>query len=192
MRSKARKSVLECPVLCPEFRERPDACRAIDAALAWGTALSVEHRPQSADALVNAIIPWLNDRPAPPTSNRRLLQTIQQLSPASDTAGWQWIVKHRPHDELVIQSAAWDTDGRCFALTPRGPLFWNGDSWLGAKSSLARIPRGMAFTRRHEAGGFLIGGSNGTNSVMGVVGRNRCKHSGYLQFALSSCGQRSR
>jgi len=71
---------------------------------------------------------------------------------------------------LVIQSAAWDTDGRCFALTPRGPLFWNGDSWLGAKSILARIPRGMAFARRHEAGGFLIGGANGTLAVFGSDG----------------------
>jgi serine/threonine protein kinase len=170
MRSKTRKSVLESKVLSPEIRERPEACRAIDAALAWGTALSVEHRPQSADALATAIMPWLGDRPAPPTSSRLLLRTIQSLSPPSDLGGWRWIVKHRPHDELVIQSAAWDTDGRCFALTPRGPLFWNGDSWLGAKNILARVPRGMAFARRHEAGGFLIGGSQGTLAVFGPDG----------------------
>jgi len=170
MRAKTRKSVLDCKVLAPELRERADACRAIDAALAWGTASSVEHRPQTAEALVNALIPWLGDRPAPPTSSRRLLRTIQSTSMPSDVAGWSWIVKHRPHDDLVIQSAAWDTDGRCFALTPRGPLFWNGDSWLGAKSILARIPRGMAFARRHEAGGFLIGGSNGALAVFGSDG----------------------
>jgi serine/threonine protein kinase len=170
MRAKARRSVLECKVLSPEIRERPEACRAIDAALAWGTALSVEHRPQSAEALVAAILPWLGDRQAPPTSSRRLLRTMQSLSPPSDMAGWRWIVKHRPQEDLVIQSAAWDTDGRCFALTPRGPLFWNGDSWLGAKSILARLPRGMTFARRHEAGGWLIGGSNGTLAVFGTDG----------------------
>lgn len=170
MRAKARKSVLDCPVLSPELRERPDACRAIDAALAWGSASSVEHRPRSAEALLNAIVPWLNDRPAPPTSSHRLLRTIQSMSPSSDIAGWGWIVKHRPHDDLVIQSAAWDTDGRCFALTPRGPLFWNGDSWLGAKDILARLPRGMTFARRHEAGGFLIGGSGGSLAVFGSDG----------------------
>jgi len=170
MRAKTRKSLLECKVLAPELRERPEACRAIDAALAWGTATSVEHRPQSAEALINAIIPWLGDRPAPPTSSRRLLRTIQSTSPSSDVAGWSWIIKHRPHEELVIQSAAWDTDGRCFALTPRGPLYWNGDSWLGAKNILARIPRGMSFARRHEAGGFLIGGSLGTLAVFGSDG----------------------
>jgi eukaryotic-like serine/threonine-protein kinase len=170
MRGKTRKSILDCRVLSPELRERPETCRAIDAALAWGTASSVEHRPQSAEALINAVIPWLNDRPAPPTSSRRLLRTMQSISPPSDMAGWSWIVKNRPHDDLVIQSAAWDTDGRCFALTPRGPLFWNGDSWLGAKNILARIPRGMAFARRHEAGGFLLGGSGGALAVFGSDG----------------------
>jgi serine/threonine protein kinase len=169
MRAKSRKSVLDCKVLAPELRERPDACRALDAALAWGTS-SVEHRPQTAEALINAIIPWLSERAAPPTSSRLLLRTIQSTSPSSDLGGWSWIVKHRPHDDLVIQSAAWDTDGRCFALTPRGPLFWNGDSWLGAKNILARVPRGMTFARRHEAGGFLIGGSGGALSVFGSDG----------------------
>jgi eukaryotic-like serine/threonine-protein kinase len=170
MQAKARKSILDCKVLSPEFRERPDACRAIDSALARGTAPATEHRPQSAEALVAAIMPWLSDRPAPPASSRLLLRTIQNLSPSSDVAGWGWIVKHRPHEDLVIQSAAWDTDGRCFALTPRGPLFWNGDSWLGAKSILARIPAGMSFARRHEAGGFLIGGSRGKLAVFGSDG----------------------
>jgi eukaryotic-like serine/threonine-protein kinase len=170
MQAKARKSVLDCKVLSPELRERPDACRAIDAALARGTAPAVEHRPQSAEALVTAIIPWLGDRPAPPASSRLLLRTLHSMSPSSDMAGWVWIVKHRPHDDLVIQSAAWDTDGRCLALTPRGPLFWNGDSWLGAKSILARIPAGMSFARRHEAGGFLIGGSSGKLAIFGADG----------------------
>jgi serine/threonine protein kinase len=170
MRSKVRKSVLDGAFLSPEIRERPEACKAIDAALAWGTALSVEHRPQTAEALANALLPWLGDRPAPPASSRLLLRNMQSLSPPSDMAGWRWTVRHRPQDDLVIQSAAWDTDGRCFALTPRGPLFWNGESWLGAKSILARIPRGMAFAKRHEAGGFLVGGSNGTLAVFGTEG----------------------
>src|SRR6188768_467661 len=170
MRAKARKSVLDSKVLSPELRDRADACRAIDAALAWGTASTVEHRPQNAEALVNALVPWLTDRPAPPTSSRRLLRTLHSTPPSSEMSNWRWIVKHRPHDEMVIQSAAWDTDGRCFALTPRGPMFWNGDSWLGATSVLSRVPSGMIFARRHEAGGFLIGGANGQLMVCGSDG----------------------
>lgn len=170
MRAKQRKSVSECKVLTPELRERPDACRAIDAALAWGTAISVEHRPRNAEALTAAIMPWLSDRPAPPTSSRLLLRTIQSSSRSSDISDWRWIVKHRPHAEMVIQSAAWDTDGRCFALTPRGPLFWNGESWLGATGILSQIPSRMAFTRRQEAGGFLIGGQDGTLALFGSDG----------------------
>ena len=170
MRSKTRKSILDSPVLSPELRERPEACKAIDTALAWGTSLSVEHRPQTAEALAAALAPWLVERTAPPTSSRLLLRTMQSSSPPSDMEGFRWTVRNRPQDDTVIQSAAWDTDGRCFALTPRGPLFWIGESWLGANSILARVPRGMVFATRHEAGGFLIGGAHGTLAVFGTEG----------------------
>jgi hypothetical protein len=71
---------------------------------------------------------------------------------------------------MIIQSAAWDTDGHCFAFTPRGPFFWSGEAWLGAKSALRDLPRGMTFTRRYEAGGWLVGGSNGTLAVCTTAG----------------------
>ncbi|HEY2408347.1 MAG TPA: serine/threonine-protein kinase [Polyangiaceae bacterium] len=170
MKNKARQSILASPLLAPELAQRPEATRAIDAALAWGTTFSAEHRPQSADALAGAILPWLWDRPAPPTSSRRMLHTMASLSPPKDVERFRWIVKHKPREDLVIQSSAWDTDGRCFALTPHGPLFWNGDSWLGAKGLLKRLPRGMSFARRHEAGGWLVGGSGGVLCVFGTEG----------------------
>jgi hypothetical protein len=93
------------------------------------------------------------------------MSKMLSLLPPSDLAGWSWIVRHRPREDLVIQSAAWDTDGHCFAFTPRGPLFWNGQAWLGARHALAELPRGMTFARRHEAGGWLVGGSGGTLGV---------------------------
>ena len=55
---------------------------------------------------------------------------------------------------MIIQSAAWDADGRCFAFTPRGPLFWNGQSWLEAPEVSRALPEGMSFARRYEAGGW--------------------------------------
>jgi len=69
-----------------------------------------------------------------------------------------------------VQSAAWDTDGHCFAFTPRGPFFWSREAWLGAKSALRDLPRGMTFTRRYEAGGWLVGGSGGTLAVCSTAG----------------------
>ena len=170
MRAKERASVLDAEALSPELRERPEACRAIDAALARATNFLAEERPATAEELAAAITPWLGDLPSGPRSSRRLIGTLVGLPPPSDLTGWSWIVRHRPRDDLVIQSAAWDTDGHCFAFTPRGPLFWNGHSWVGATSTLAELPRGMAFARRCEAGGWLVGGSNGTLAVFGTDG----------------------
>jgi hypothetical protein len=96
--------------------------------------------------------------------------TLVGLSPPQDLAGYSWIVRQRPRDDLIIQSAAWDTDGHCFAFTPRGPLFWNGQAWVGATGALAELPRGMTFARRSEAGGWLVGGSGGTLAIFDTDG----------------------
>ena len=165
IKDKARRSLTEAATLSPEIGERPDACRAINALLARSTHMDAAERPQTAGEFANAVLPWLGEQPSGPRSSRRLISTMLSLLPPSDLAGYSWIVRHRPREDLVIQSAAWDTDGHCFAFTPRGPLFWNGQAWLGAGHALAELPRGMAFTRRHEAGGWLVGGSGGTLGV---------------------------
>jgi hypothetical protein len=92
------------------------------------------------------------------------------LAAPADLAGFDWKIRHRPREDMIIQSAAWDTDGHCFAFTPRGPFFWSGEAWLGAKSALRDLPRGMTFTRRYEAGGWLVGGSGGTLAVCTTAG----------------------
>jgi hypothetical protein len=165
IKDKNRRALGECAALSPEIGERPDACRAINAALARATNMVALDRPQTADEFAATILPWLGEQPSGPRSSRRLMSTMLSLLPPSDLAGWSWIVRHRPREDVVIQSAAWDTDGHCFAFTPRGPLFWNGQAWLGARHALAELPRGMTFTRRHEAGGWLVGGSGGTLAV---------------------------
>ena len=170
MQRKERASLLDAPLLSPELRSRPEACRALDAALARATERAPELRPRNADELANALLPWLGDAPSGPRSSRRLMGTLVGMSPPSDLAGWSWIVRQRPRDDLVIQSAAWDTDGHCFAFTPRGPLFWNGQAWVGATGVLTELPRGMAFARRCEAGGWLVGGSAGMLAVFGTDG----------------------
>lgn len=158
---RPRPSIRDSAVLTPELAERPDLCRAIDGAIERGTALHPSARFASAEDLAQAILPWLGDRPLPPRSSRRRLRSMLSLAPPSDLSGWGWIVKQNPRDDIVIQSAAWDTDGHCFAFTPQGPLFYDGQAWVGAKRVLAELPRGMGFTRRYEAGGWLVGGSGG-------------------------------
>jgi serine/threonine protein kinase len=168
-RSKERRSILSSPNLSPELREQVDDCRAIDAAIARATALDPMHRQQTADELAAAVLPYLGER-AGPRSSRRLMSSMLSLAAPADLAGFDWSIRHRPRDDMIVQSAAWDTDGHCFAFTPRGPFFWSGEAWLGAKSALRDLPRGMVFTRRYEAGGWLVGGSGGTLAVCTTAG----------------------
>jgi len=169
-RGRERRSISTCANLSPELRERPDACRAIDAAIARATALEPALRPQTADEFAASVLPWLSDQLGPPRSSRRLMSSMLSLSAPADLAGFDWKIRHRPREDMIIQSAAWDTDGHCFAFTPRGPFFWSGEAWLGAKSALRDLPRGMSFSRRYEAGGWLVGGSGGTLAVCTTAG----------------------
>ena len=165
IRDKRRRSLLNAKSLSPELRERQEACRAIDAVLARATSLAIEQRPQEAYELAATLVPWLTSQARPPRPSRRLMNSLLSLSPPADLQGWSWSVRHPPGDPVVIQSAAWDTDGRCFAFTPDGPLFWNGQSWLYAPDIASSLPSGMEFARRYEAGGWLVGGSGGTLAV---------------------------
>jgi hypothetical protein len=156
--------------LSPEFRERPDACRAIDGALARATAFSAEQRPQSATEFASALLPWFGDPSSAPRPSRRLVNSLLNLAPPGDLSKWSWTTRHPPGDNVVIQSAAWDADGRCFVFTPRGPLFWNGQSWLDAPEIEQNLPAGMSFARRYEAGGWLVGGASGALAVYNTHG----------------------
>jgi eukaryotic-like serine/threonine-protein kinase len=176
MKRQDRSSLLASDVLSPELRERPDACRAIDAALGRATSFDRKVRPRTAEEFAQTILPWLGDVPSGPRSSRRLMGTLVGLPPPSDLAGWSWFVRHKPREDLVIQSAAWDTDGHCFAFTPSGPLFWNGHAWAGASGVLSELPRGMSFARRAEAGGWLVGGSAGTLAIFGTDGVHDIAH----------------
>jgi hypothetical protein len=168
-RGKERRSITVSPNLCPELRERPDACRAIDAAILRATALDPQQRPATAEEFAASVLPWFGEQGAP-RSSRRLMSSMLSLTAPADLAGFDWSIRSRPRDDMIIQSAAWDTDGHCFAFTPRGPFFWSGEAWLGAKSALRDLPRGMTFTRRYEAGGWLVGGSGGTLAVCTTAG----------------------
>ncbi len=170
IKEKARRSVLATAGLYPDLRARPDAVRALDAALARATAFDPEQRPESAEELAAAVLPWLGENVSVPRSSRRLIQTMLGVPPPSDLSSWSWIIRHRPRDDLMIQSAAWDTDGHCFAFTPRGPVFWNGQALIGAAATLQELPRGMVFARRAEAGGWLVGGAGGTLALFGSEG----------------------
>ena len=160
IRDGKRRSLLDGQALVPELRNRPDACRAIDAAIARATSADPAQRPQEALEFAASVVPWLTETPTPPKPSRRLINSLINLSPPGDLSRWEWTVRN-PGGERIIQSAAWDVDGHCLAFSTDGPAFWNGQAWVEAPEIARNLPPGMGFARRIEAGGWLIGGAGG-------------------------------
>jgi len=170
IKDKGRRSVTTGQFLSPEFRESDEACRAIDSCLARATSASADQRPQHAKELAAMLGPWFGDHVSAPRPSRRLMNSVLNLASPGDLSTWTWTIRHPPGNNLVIQSAAWDADGRCFVFTPSGPLFWSGEAWLSAPEVAASLPAGMVFAHRYEAGGWLVGGSGGTLAVYNTDG----------------------
>jgi serine/threonine protein kinase len=170
MRDKKRRSLLEGQHLSPELRQRADACRTIDQILSRATSTEVDRRPQDAQELAASLVPWLSESPTPPKPSRRLMNSLLNLAPPGDLSSWNWTTRHPPGDDRVVLSAAWDVDGKCLAMTPEGPAFWNGQSWVAATDVARSLPAGMGFVRRYEAGGWLFGGAGGALGVYGTDG----------------------
>jgi serine/threonine protein kinase len=160
IRDGKRRSLLDGQALVPELRNRPDACRAIDAAIARATSADPTQRPQEALEFAASVVPWLTETPTPPKPSRRLINSLINLSPPGDLSRWEWTVRN-PGGERIIQSAAWDVDGHCLAFSTEGPAFWNGQAWVETPEISRNLPPGMGFARRIEAGGWLIGGAGG-------------------------------
>jgi serine/threonine protein kinase len=170
IKDKRRRSIVDCEGLSPELLDNDDACRGIDTIITRATSADIQQRPPSARELATMLVPWLGDTSSAPRPSQRLMKSMLNLASPGDLSSWSWAVRHPPGDNIVIQSAAWDTDGRCFALTPSGPLFWNGESWLPAPDVATSLPLGMSFCRRYEAGGWLVGGEGGTLAVYNTDG----------------------
>ena len=169
IRDSKRRSLFDCQAMVPELRQRPEAVRAIDAAIARATALEPGQRPQEALELAASIVPWLTETPTPPKPSRAHINSLINLSPPGDLTRWEWTVRH-PGGERIIQSAAWDVDLHCLAFTTEGPAFWNGQTWVDTPEIARNLPPGMVFARRIEAGGWLIGGAGGELLVYATDG----------------------
>ena len=168
MLDEQRASILDSDVLSPELRERPDACAAIDRLLARATAADTTRRPPTAERFAAEIVSWLTDEPSAPRSSRRLMSAMLEVKQIGDPSGWSWTVRRLPQENLVIKSAAWDTDGRCFTVTNQGLSFWNGDSWRIAAP--VGLPTGVLFAQRYDAGGWLLGGRQGWVALCSASG----------------------
>jgi serine/threonine protein kinase len=155
--SPKRPKLAEHPTLSPELAQQPDACGAIDEVLARATQLDVRKRPENPERFATELLAHLGEPHSGPRSSRQLLAAVQN-SRGRLTREHHFAVRNQPQADTRVLSAAWDADGHALALVEDGGRFWNGDSWLDASPVLAKVPGRHSFTRRHEAGGWLIGG----------------------------------
>ena len=189
MRQKTRKSLFDGKHLAPEIRQRGDACRAIDQLLARATAIEAERRPQEGQELAASLVPWLTESTTPPRPGKRLMNSLLNLASPGDVLSWNWTVRHPPGGDRTVLSAAWDVDGKCLTLTPEGPVFWDGHSWVAANDVTTNLPGAMTFVRRYEAGGWLVGGPN-TLAVYATDGVREVHRASHPELSFSHASGR--
>jgi len=168
----ARRSITLHASLPPELSERPEACEAIDAALARATHVSPTARLQTAREFARATLPWLGAQESAPRSTTRHLSAVLSSRRPAVELDYRWTIRSRPNEELFITSAAWDTDGHALGLSPDGAWFWNGQMWVDASRLLAPLPAPASFVQRYEAGGWLVGGRGCHLCVVDASGIN--------------------
>jgi hypothetical protein len=170
-RDKHRRSITESPALSPEFAERKDLCRAIDSALARATSFAPDQRPQGAQELASTLIPWLGDPSSAPRPSRRLVQQpaeprIPRVSSATGPGPRAIRPRRRHHPERGLGH------GRALLRAhAAGSAVLERKRRGCPRPEVERsLPSGMAFARRYEAGGWLLGGAGGTLAVYNTDG----------------------
>jgi serine/threonine protein kinase len=168
-REPGRRSLLGCPSLSPELAARPEACRAIDAALARATSPKAADRPGTAVELAALLTPALraDSRRARPQPS--LVESITGEE-STRLAGWSWLVRWHPGTDRVVRHAAWDADGTCLAATSSGLAFWSGTEWLEAPRHALPDVQQLRFVHRVGPAQWLVGGDGGVLAVYSADG----------------------
>jgi serine/threonine protein kinase len=156
-REPTRRALADAKSLCPELRQDPDACRAIDEALSRASGVDPKLRPASAKAFGATVLPWLASTSAAKTTRQRYVTSVLHAQVATAAAGWTWTIRHSPGDDRVLRSVAWDGDGHCLAATGQGLSYWNGTDWLQVQAQPGSLPHRPRFVGRIAPGRWLLG-----------------------------------
>ncbi len=169
--ANTRRSIREAPWLAPEIRDNREACKAIDYALACGTAGKTEVRPQRADALAMMISPWLRAEPPKKSIVHKRRVHLEESEETTQLVAWNWTPLRYPGTfGKVIRAVSWDGDGRCMAATNEGLAFWNGSHWKDVSHEGIADPSSIRFVRRSGPGQWLIGGDEATFAIYSSEG----------------------
>nr|WP_275939256.1 serine/threonine-protein kinase [Polyangium spumosum] len=167
-----RRRLEDAGWLHPDLRARPDACAAIDAALARATAFREQERPANPRLLAQMIAPSLRHGGGPISRSapRRHRSLLQDLSPQEIRV---FSTRRAPDDERIVRAVAWDGDGRCLAVTSEGLAFWDGFDFRAVAAPEPLSPQGIHFVLRLDAGRWLVGGDGATAALCTSAGTSK-------------------
>jgi serine/threonine protein kinase len=158
-----RKSLLDCPKLSPELRAQPQACRAIDQAIARATAGAAAQRLPDAKSFATAVFSAMDEGPLSVRSSRAVSRVFDLQKP-SRPPRWQWAALSLPGSGRVARRAAWTGDAQCLVPTNRGLEHWDGTRWRSAdRASFTK--QALLFARAIRPGSWLVGGTSGLLAV---------------------------
>jgi eukaryotic-like serine/threonine-protein kinase len=177
VRETNRRSLLEAPALSPELRDNPTLCRTIDAALAHATQMNPNERTPQARAFAASVIPTLRaiGGPRSQRASERHVASVAGRSQMRTISGWAWTMRHPPGDDRLVRSVAWDADGHALTVTTDGVQFWNGTSWVPARTTIDPAV-GLSSVGLIRPGTWLLSGQNGLLAVLGTDGTVRTMH----------------
>jgi serine/threonine protein kinase len=151
-----RPKLTHARALCPELRDDPATCSLLDDWFARATARDPSLRPSSAQLFAAVVVPRLEADSGRGSERYLSALSMQRLVSLPSMV---WVVRHAPGDAVEVQSAGWDGDGQCLAVTSAGVRYWDGCSWLDAGFDNAGAQASPRFVRRVGAGRWLGGGS---------------------------------
>ncbi|MGZ6084568.1 MAG: serine/threonine-protein kinase [Polyangiales bacterium] len=158
-----RPHLKDAPRLHPEIARSPGHVEVLDQAIRKATSVRPENRFPNARAFFGALEAPLRQLANPQTAKGRRSATRERLRTIMlEAAGrTNWTTRHRPGDERLLRSIAWEPDGRALAVGREGLFYWDGQSWFHVPAP-QNLPLGtLQFSHRVEAGRFLVGGSGG-------------------------------
>jgi len=158
-----RPHIKDAARLHPDIARQPSYVEALDQAIRKATSVQPSNRFPNARAFfggVEAILRQLADPRSVRTrrtATRERLRTIM-LEAAGRTS---WNTRHRPGDDRVLRSIAWEPDGRALAVARDNLQYWDGNSWFHVPAPVGMQTGVFQFTLRVGAGRFLVGGQGG-------------------------------
>jgi serine/threonine protein kinase len=174
VRETQRKSLIGTKALCPELRDNPSTCRAIDQVLARATTLDIHDRYPSAKMFASAILPALRSTTGPRSqrASERLVASLASRPSGAASRQFAWTVRHPPGDDRLVRSTAWNAAGHCLAVTTEGLSYWNGTVWLPVRTSGASTS-GLHSVSLVRPGQWLVAGERGFVAVVETDGKGR-------------------